>query len=356
LRKQKKIKKPLTLKEKIIATISVVLMVASVGAIVSVVLLNWRPLQKDGLVDQTIITPLEIQDKSMNILIVGIDNEPGRNKGKQTDIIMVANFDLEANKINILQFPRDTYVSKTTITGKINATYSLKKNGGMDGLAKLINNQFKLPIDHYAMIEMDGFRRVIDSIGGVQMDVPISFNLDGITIKKGLQTLNGIKAEKVVRERHSYPGQDLGRIETQRIFLAALFNKVKETKKTELANLIPKVSKDISTDFKVGEILTLLEKIQGVKSEDISAFLVPGQTATNTNKGGYKNQSVYSIHLQQTANLLNEHFRAHSDLVFAEDLNCIELKNTSTSNDVNGTDFGKLLDEDVTLENNNNSQ
>lgn len=355
MKEPKKKKRPLTLKEKIIAVVAILVMIASVFAVATVIFLNSKPLKHNGDTVSEAVTPVAIKEKSMTVLVVGIDDEPGRNVGQNTDVIMLVNMDLEAEKISILQFPRDTYVSSKTATGKINATYSLKKDGGIQGLERLIYNQFKLNIDHYAMIKMDSFRKVVDALGGVEVNVPVAFTLDGVRIKTGLQKLNGLKAEKFVRERHSYPNGDLGRIEMQRIFLASLFDILKKTPKLELAGIVSKISPNISTDLSVGEMIDLAKKVQTYSGANITAKMIPGQTATHTNVGGYRNQSVYSVHLQETADLLNEFFRPYSDPVPAEELTCIELVNNRTTSQ-NGTDFNTIANNSNTNSNSTTSK
>lgn len=69
----------------------------------------------------------------------------------------------------------------------------------MENLARVIYDRLRLPIDHYVTINMDGFVSVIDAIGGVEINVQESFTLEGVTFKPGLQTLNGLQAEKFVR-------------------------------------------------------------------------------------------------------------------------------------------------------------
>ena len=239
-RSKKKRKRRRSAKDKLIMVLSVLLIVCSAIAVTVVAVLNGKFFSGDDLVNSEAQTPVAIKDKVVNFLIVGIDDEEGRGLGQRSDVLMVANYNIEENKVNVLQFPRDTFIGfEESSSGKINAIYGLEKNGGVDGLSKKLHEAFTLNIDHYVTIKMDGFKDLVDSIGGVTMDVPISFNLDGVTIEKGVQTLNGLQAEMVVRERHSYALQDIGRLQTQRIFIAALLQKMLSLPKTQLVGLVP---------------------------------------------------------------------------------------------------------------------
>ena len=172
----------------------------------------------------------------------------------------------------------------------------------MENLARVIYDRLRLPIDHYVTINMDGFVSVIDAIGGVEINVQESFTLEGVTFKPGLQTLNGLQAEKFVRERHSRGG-DIGRINAQREFLAALVNKFKHLSMGQISSLIP----------------TLMQEMAG-------------------------SYSVWSVHKQVLADLLNQYFRPFSDPVPVEELNIQEIANTTDYYDDNDTTVNDLID------------
>lgn len=340
--KAKKAKKKLSLMDRILTIISVILIVASVGSIGYVSVMNWQPLSEldqegnAASIDADIQNDVNIKKKVTNFLITGIDYAEGTGRAKLTDVIMVVSFNLETSEINVLQIPRDTYIGSEYPTGKINAVYGNANKGGIENVARVIYDRFRLPIDHYVTINMDGFVNVVDAIGGVEINVQESFTLEGVTIQPGLQTLDGVKAEKFVRERHSRGG-DIGRINGQREFMAALIKKMKGLSIGELTSLAPTLMKNITTDMNVKTILTFAEKAMKLDLDNMKFHMVPGEGATIN---GY---SVWAVHKDVLTEILNENFRPFSDPVPASELNITEVRNTTDYYDNNDVTVDDLL-------------
>ncbi len=335
-------KKRLRTGDKILLTLSVILIGVSLGIIGYVSLLNWAPLPEiddEGNVasiSDDYKTEEENQKKVVNFLVTGIDYAEGTGRAKLTDVIMVVSYNLESQSINVLQIPRDTYIGSEYPTGKINAVYGNANAGGIENVARVIYDRFRLPIDHYVTITMDGFVNAVDAIGGVEINVQESFTLEGVTINPGLQTLNGTQAEKFVRERHSRGG-DIGRINAQREFLAALLNKFKNLSMGQITSLVPTLMKEVTTDLTVNDVLTLAPQVLKLDTSQISFHMVPGEGAY---AGSY---SVWSVHKQVLADLLNEYFRPFSDPVPAEELNITEIANTTDYYDDNDTTVDEII-------------
>lgn len=316
-----------SVKDKVIISICSIVIAVSLLSVAGVFVLNTRFFASTGEeggnrteLNSDVATPTDIKEKSVTFLVAGIDYMEGTTRGKLTDVVMVVNFDIEGKKINVLQIPRDTYIGDDYPTGKINAVYGQKTNGGINGLINRINKTLNIPIDHYVTINMDGFIKVIDAIGGVEVDVPITFDLEGYHIEKGLQTLDGKHAEILVRERHSYANQDLGRIQTQQIFLEALIQKAFSLSFSQAVSLAPVIIGDITTDLTVSDLLGFYQNFTQVSPSDIRFHLLPVVGATS-NQG----LSVLSIKRYPTADLLNGYFRPYMSPVAAEDLGIIEL-------------------------------
>lgn len=206
--------------------------------LVAIFLLNfWHPFGQ-----QINVTSNEqsIKSSTINLLVCGIDDDIDRNQSL-TDVIMLISIDFEKNSASILQIPRDTYVGQSINTGsswKINSIYShASDKNGPQALAQYIAETFQIPIDHYLTITMDGFRRAVDSIGGVTIDIPYRIVFDSASIlNPGVQTLNGTKSEWFVRYREGYAMGDLDRVKAQRIFVAALAQKVGTMSKSQAIN------------------------------------------------------------------------------------------------------------------------
>jgi LCP family protein required for cell wall assembly len=171
-----------------------------------------------------------------NWLIVGSDSREGLTDeekaklttgdagGKRTDTIMVAHIPDNDTPATLMSLPRDSNVD---IPGhdrqKINAAFSL---GDAPLLVKTVEGATGLRIDHYAEISFGGFAGIVDSIGGVEMDIPEEMHdtKTGATIPAGHQKLDGTQALAFVRMRYSSstPRSDLDRVVNQRKFIGAL--------------------------------------------------------------------------------------------------------------------------------------
>lgn len=339
LKKRKK-KVRLTLAGKLVVGVSVLAIVASVLTVTGLLLLNSQILGGENF--SPIQTPGHIRDKVNTFLVVGIsDDESERESTALTDTILLAQIDFEKNKVSILQIPRDTYVGgEVTPTGKINAIYNRNEEWdyhGLAGLSQKIHEMFQIEIDHYVTMKMDGFADIVDSIGGVPMNVPVDMELNGTVVKAGQQTLNGKQAIAVVRTRNVYSNGDLGRIETQRAFLSAFANQCLNLGTAQMMGLIPKCFESVNTDLTAMDAVEYYKAVKDLDLSNVSVMTVPGEAAS------YGDQSVYSVYPEHTAQMLNQYFRPYSDSVPASQLQILTLvdePSLETSDD--GSNIGTL--------------
>lgn len=184
--------------------------------------------------------------KGTNYLIVGSDSREGLSddekkklhtgsaNGRRTDSIIILHVGDNGN--TMVSLPRDSWVTIPAFTGpdtgkryqnsqnKLNASFSM---AGPELLVRTVEYNTGLHIDHYAEIGFDGFAKIVDSVGGVEIDVPQDMKEKhaGTNLKKGKQTLNGTEALAFVRQRYGLAGGDLDRTKNQQKFLSALANK-----------------------------------------------------------------------------------------------------------------------------------
>ena len=151
-----------------------------------------------------------------------LDNTgPGRS-----DTVMILHIPAGGGKPLLISIPRDSYVD---IPGygmnKINAAFSF---GGPSLLAKTVQSNTGLYINHFMGIGFGGFVHVVDDVGGVRMCLIHSLHdrASGLRLSKGCHNLTGAEALAYVRDRHDFATQDLQREQDQRIFLAALLKKM----------------------------------------------------------------------------------------------------------------------------------
>lgn len=180
--------------------------------------------------------------KGTNYLIVGSDSREGMSDkekkdlhtgsadGKRTDSMMILHVGDNGN--TMVSLPRDSWVTIPEFTGsesgrrippqqqKLNAAFSIQ---GPELLVRTIEYNTGLKIDHYAEIGFGGFAKIVDAVGGVEMNIPrdIKDKKSGADFKKGKHTLDGKEALAFVRNRYE-AGSDLERTKNQQKFLSAL--------------------------------------------------------------------------------------------------------------------------------------
>jgi len=214
-------------------------------------------------------------DKKVNILIMGTDKG-----GERSDVMILASLDPRNKRLNMLSIPRDTRVKIGNNYQKINAALAI----GREKLAiQTVKQLTGIPIHYYATIDFAGFRNIIDILGGVEFDVPMNMNYDDpvqdlhIHLKKGLQVLDGNKAEQFVRFRQ-YPRGDLDRIEAQQKFLKALFEqKLKLSYISKADDIYNEIVKSIKTNFKMSDLIKNIGAIKALNTENITMLQLPGE-------------------------------------------------------------------------------
>ena len=287
------------------------------------------------------------------ILVAGLDYSE-----ELTDVIMLVCFDHKKNEANVLQIPRDTFAGTDIV--KINAAYHNAREGEakINALRRRIYNMFGLPVDHFVTITLEGFRDVIDSVGGItitldrKMYVESSTNPDNpwgsekFTIGPGTVTLNGKQAEGFMRNRSSYDKGDIGRVEAQQTFYAQFMKKIMSMSTSQALSIAQKCYNDVTTDMSVKEILGYVSATKQLSMDKIRIVAVPGQ-------GGeyYNGMDCYSPYVDEYVELANKYFVPYSDPIVAENLSLVELHTTHSGSwvDEDGNTLGELEepDEDV---------
>jgi len=277
------------------------------------------------------------------ILALGMDEE-----GLNTDVMMLVVCDLNAAKINILQIPRDTYVGPDYTyneLGKINSVYGEGSNKGTNNMSKVANcvrDMFGIPIDSYMAIKCTEVAPVVDALGGIPIDLPenVIYEADKI-LYAGPQTLSGEQAEWFVRFRHDYLEGDLGRIKAQRYFLAAAMQKVKDMGTLKILSIYPKIKQYIMSDLEMNEIGKLADFAQTVPMENVVCRILPGE---DFEPGVINDNYGYSVHLEETVDMLNEYFRPYQEYMTADELTLTEVCNTVSFYDNDSTNFQDIVD------------
>ncbi|AZV63439.1 LytR family transcriptional regulator [Peribacillus frigoritolerans] len=154
-----------------------------------------------------------------SMLMLGVDERDG-DKGR-SDTMIVLTVNPQKKSVKMLSIPRDT---RTEIVGhgtqdKINHAFAF---GGAKMSMDTVENFLDIPIDYYMKINMEGFKDIVDAVGGVTVQNDMDFTSDGIHFAKGTHTLNGKEALAYSRMRHDDPSGDFGRQSRQRAIIEAV--------------------------------------------------------------------------------------------------------------------------------------
>lgn len=202
----------------------------------------------------------------INVLLIGSDasaEEPGRSnitdKGN-TDAMILVSIDKVNKTVKLISFMRDsyTYMDGFDRYAKLNAACA---NGGPAYLVETIENDYKIEINGYALVDFDSFRQVIDVLGGVNVDVPqyVANYLSGSkgTFPSGDNVLlNGDQALRFSRIRKSDANGDVSRVQRQRQVISALINKCKGASLSQINDVADVILANVRTNIGKKEILS----------------------------------------------------------------------------------------------------
>ena len=216
----------------------------------------------------------------VSILLIGADQRTGDIKFN-TDSLILASVDPETQRISLLSIPRDTRVS---LAGhgyvKINAVAALTD---LSTLQKCVEDLTGEAISGYVQTNFQGFKKVIDTLGGITVDVEKDMYYetgdveDGyINLHKGVQRLDGSKALQYARFRHDALG-DISRTARQQVVLKAVAKEMFQLKTLpKLPFLIPQLMQAVHTDLATKDVLTLAKVAVGFQSSNVTAQTMPG--------------------------------------------------------------------------------
>jgi LCP family protein required for cell wall assembly len=288
---------------KILKTITVFVVIAAIlviGFYVFITAKNFGGINNDGTVNNGGNTvsnnvPLDFT-KTINILILGSDQRTWDESGR-SDVIILVNINPKTKKINLISIPRD---SRVEIPGhgfnKVNAAYNslFYNDGGIKLSIKTIENLLGLPdgsISYFVVFNFDGFKKVIDALGGVTIDVtePMHYHSKlgdvNIDLEPGVQHLDGEKALEYARFRYDQygdftrtpDGKIHGRVARQEKLIEALINQTKSLRTIwRLPQISNAISKAIYTNITPSQFTKLALLLKNDTAKDLNIVPFPG--------------------------------------------------------------------------------
>ena len=211
------------MRARIAALIAIIASVAACLPLIGSAPINAAPLLV-GRVHET----FQPEDGKIFVLVIGNDARSGNPDNSRADAIHIAGINTKTMKGGILNFPRDSWVS-------IPGAGSAKMNeavyrGGPQLLATTLENLTGIRIDYWVMVGFEGFRGIVDDIGGVQYKIPQPVydpTGSGAKLDPGKQWLGPLNALAFVRTRHSFANGDIDRTTNQAKFLLAMLRELR---------------------------------------------------------------------------------------------------------------------------------
>lgn len=235
-----------------------------------------------------------------------------------TDTIILASYDPKTQEAALLSIPRDTFVGDdpayATAWDKINAIY---QTGPENTLAE-VRELTGVNVQYYLKVDTEALKALVDEIGGVYFDVPIDMYYTDrnqnlyIDLKAGYQLLDGDKAEQLVRFRHNsdgttYPSdygiEDLGRMRTQKEFLAELLKQcIEKMDLNTILGFLDIAEQYVETNLDFDAIKDYIPYILEYNVDELKTDTLPGESVLTN--GVY----VYLVDEEESEDMINELF------------------------------------------------
>ncbi len=257
----------------------------------------------------------------VTVLLCGIDFS-----GNYADTVMVATLDEQQHTVEILSIPRDTQVMAAGVAGKVNDVSEADK---VKTLQRSVEGLVGFMPDAYVLLDLNGFVRVVDALGGLDFDVPkrmVYRDKDQkltIDLNVGIQHLDGAQALQMLRYRH-YEEGDLRRIEVGQQFLTQMAQQLLQGKAVvRLEELVDIVFHSVQTDLTTDELLSLLQLFWQCDENGLKFHTLPGTAGVH-----YDNKVYYLADPQRTVRLVNDTVNPYLIPISASDLRIGQLSDS----------------------------
>lgn len=245
----------------------------------------------------------------VNVLLLGADSRKGTNTGN-TDVMMLVSLNKKTKQIKLVSFMRDSYLyiegKNNSYCSKLNAAFSM---GGPETLMTTIENNYKIEIDNFVMVNFESFKSIIEAMGGINVDVKkyeanYANNRYKLSMPYGENvTLNGEEALAFCRIRGCDADGDISRTRRQRSVINAMINRVTSASVSDLNSYLNAFLPYVYTGFKKSEVLSLGMKAitNGWAFYDVSELQIP---TNDTCQSGSMGSWIWVVDYQQAAQIL----------------------------------------------------
>ncbi|MDD3693595.1 MAG: LCP family protein [Oscillospiraceae bacterium] len=283
-----------------------------------------------------------------------------------TEMLSIMCWDKKQNTLNILQLPQDTYLGETgqwavrraadvwgnpkpldwctTCRRQVEpteiedgkhvavcrTTITKMPGSASQDLCDVFNDLLGLPVDGYFLFPQQALVKLVNLLGGIDIDLESAISVNNIDYKKGIQTLDGDGALYYALNRKSGIDGDIDRLVRQRKVFVALFQRLASKSKSSLTNsyIVPLMngSTPLRSDFNRTQMVDLIVEMNGLAPSSMTAYILPGRTAR---VGG---KTYFAPHPDSLLSLLNESFRPYGGAITKDKIIAKELGSGNVSN------------------------
>lgn len=239
-----------------------------VGTDTKIILSKDKKMKKSDTSDEELSSSGKSITEPFTMLLMGIDSTDEvleKNAIANGDTLILITFNPKTLNATMISIPRDSYVPIACWSDKAENKITHAAGYGTDCMMQTIENYFGINIDYYAKINFKGLVKLVDAVGGVEVNVDASQTLctddssrgSQVCIEPGLQTLNGEQALVYARNRKQLVNGDFGRGLHQQEIVMALIDKMKNiTKVSSFMDILDTISNSLDTNLTTKQILS----------------------------------------------------------------------------------------------------
>ncbi|WP_227013969.1 LCP family protein [Paenibacillus psychroresistens] len=232
------------------------------------------------------VQPVEVKKaNAFTFVLAGVDNREGSGGTMNSDVLMFGSLNMDTKLSTLVSIPRDVQLKPAELEArKINYYYAhyyaKDKDTAISNTKSFFSELLDLPLDYMIVIDFDGLRKIVDALGGLDIDVDMNMRYvdtaDGtnINLKKGLQHLNGKQALDFVRYRKSNMGtdesSDIARNGRQQQVLSGMLNEMTSLGGiTQWGNILEIIGDHVKTDIPADQLRSWILHFSDIKPQEI---------------------------------------------------------------------------------------
>ncbi|GGF31189.1 LytR family transcriptional regulator [Halobacillus andaensis] len=255
---------------------------------------------------------------STSVLFIGVDDSETRDSrdsgGRSlSDALVLATFNDEDKSVKLVSIPRDSYayIPEVGYNDKITHAHAF---GGTDATIETVENLLDVPVDYYVRLNFNSFVDVVNSINGVEFDVPFDLaeqnsedTKNAIELEEGRQVVNGEEALALVRSRQY--DSDLARGERQMEMIEAIVDKAASVGSiSNYGNIIDSIGDNMKTNLTFSQMTSYKDYVLSEEGLNFDEMQLEGE-------GGYKDDGIWYFQIDENSLMnIQSTLRAHLDL------------------------------------------